>query len=213
MRQGLKVLVVEDDSFTRALISNALEQQGFTVFSAATVPDSIASINENEPHVVVSDLDLGKGPSGIDLLNVIARDYPWMGMVALSAHSAAVLAGSGKIPDGVPYLVKSNIADLDEIAQAVYSSISKAAKTARGTEHGLTEQSPIFVSKSQAETLRLLSQGLSNLAISEARGTSTRATEMMIQRTYQALGLSNVANINPRVEAVSLWKQGRVQVR
>jgi DNA-binding NarL/FixJ family response regulator len=69
------------------------------------------------------------------------------------------------------------------------------------------------VSKSQAETLRLLSQGHTNQAIADLRGTSLRAAETMIQRTYKSLGLNRESKRNNRVEAVSLWRQGKVQVR
>ena len=210
MATQLRVLVVEDESFTRQLVTGALRQQGFEVNDCANASEALALVKSQDPHVVISDLDLGSGASGHDLLAVVAREYPWIGLVVLTAHSNPLLAGTGELPEGVNYLVKSAISDLSEIGATVYQSISNV-------KHARTELTETFsthvVSESQAETLRLLSQGLTNQAIADLRGTSLRAVETMIQRTYKALGLSHTGNKNLRIEAVSLWRQGKVQVR
>ncbi len=214
MRQDLRVLLVEDDSFTRQLIANSLTQQGFAVSSCATASSAIEQIAANDPHVVVSDLDLGKGASGVDLLRLIDREFPWVGLVALSAHSTSKLVGDGELPEGIPYLVKSAINDLSEIGATIRVSISKSS-SASNLEGAVStaQDSRLRVSAAQAETLRLLSQGHSNQAIADLRGTTLRAAETMIQRTYKSLGLSRQSASNNRVEAVSLWRQGKVDVR
>ncbi|MFM6978115.1 MAG: response regulator [Micrococcales bacterium] len=213
MASLLRVLVVEDESFTRQLVANTLTQQGFDSFECATAAEAMSAIREKEPHVVISDLDLGAGASGHELLKVLARDYPWIGLVVLTAHSNPVLAGAGELPSGVTYLVKSAITELSQIGGAVNESISKLHGE-MPIDYGLGQSSDLkVISEAQAETLRLLSQGLTNAAIAELRGTSLRAVENMIQRTYKALGLSQTENRNQRVEAVSIWRQGKVQVR
>lgn len=213
-RHDLKVLLVEDDSFTRQLIADNLTQQGFLVSSCATASAAIELIAATDPHVVVSDLDLGKGASGVDLLRMIHREFPWIGLVALSAHSTAKLVGEGELPEGVPYLVKSAIQDLSELGSCIRVSISKSWSQDSVESKTVSEHEQSFlVSAAQAETLRLLSQGHSNQAIADLRGTSLRAAETMIQRTYKSLGLGVRAASNNRVEAVSLWHQGKVRVR
>ena len=210
----LKVLLVEDDSFTRQLISNTLEQRGFAVTSCEAVSVAIELVNRIEPHVIVSDLDLGRGASGLDLLRLVNREFPWIGLVAISAHSTPMLVGEGNLPDGTAYLVKSEIADLSEIVLAINESISRtAAASVIQVDEKDSSDGERIVSKAQAETLRLLSQGHTNQAIADLRGTSLRAAETMIQRTYKSLGLRREANRNNRVEAVSLWRQGKVRVR
>lgn len=212
----LNVVLVEDDSFTRQLISHALTLQGFGVTETDNASAAVELVKRVQPHVVVSDLDLGKGASGLDLLRIVHRDFPWIGLVALSAHTASMLVGEGSLPEGTPYLVKSAIQDLGEIGTAIRESISNASEEAKARSAdvvlGLGEQEHV-VSKGQAETLRLLSQGHTNQAIADLRGTSLRAAETMIQRTYKSLGLNRESKRNNRVEAVSLWRQGKVQVR
>ncbi|MEY4985369.1 MAG: hypothetical protein RLZZ359_255 [Actinomycetota bacterium] len=215
MSNKLHVLVVEDESFTRQLVGNALIQQGFEVTLCENAAEAVGLVRDAEPNVVVTDLDLGSGASGLDLLHVISRDYPWIGLVVLTAHSQPVLVGEGQVPSGAAYLVKSAIVDLNDIGAAVYRSISNMAHelTGRRGFQKLPELDVFYVSAPQAETLRLLSKGFTNQAIAESRGTSLRGVETIIQRTYKALGLSHGGDKNPRVEAVSLWRQGKVQVK
>jgi DNA-binding NarL/FixJ family response regulator len=210
----LKVLLVEDDSFTRQLIANALTQQGFEVAECDNASTAIDLLNATEPHVVVSDLDLGRGASGLDLMRLVNKEFPWVGLVALSAHSTSMLVGEGSLPDGTPYLVKSAIKDLSEIGAAIRVSISNlTGADSNQANAGGENAEEHFVSQAQAETLRLLSQGHTNQSIADERGTSLRAAETMIQRTYKSLGLTRETRRNNRVEAVSLWRQGKVRVR
>jgi DNA-binding NarL/FixJ family response regulator len=44
----------------------------------------------------------------------------------------------------------------------------------------------IIITSSQADILRMIADGLSNLAIAEARGITLRAVEALIQRTFVA---------------------------
>lgn len=213
MASNLRVLVVEDESFTRQLVTGALTQQGFHVFDCGSAADAMKLIKSSEPHVLVSDLDLGQGASGHELLKVVARDFPWIGLVVLTAHSSPLLAGSGELPVGVSYLVKSSIENLQDIGRAVNQSISHLSNDEDENGSKRDNSAELVISQAQAETLRLLSQGLTNQAIADIRGTSLRAVENMIKRTYIALGLEHSETRNLRVEAVSIWRQGRVQVR
>lgn len=209
----LKVLLVEDDSFTRQLIANALNQQGFEVTECDNASSALDLVKSLEPHVIVSDLDLGRGASGLDLMRLVNREHPWIGLVALSAHTTSMLVGEGSLPEGTPYLVKSAIKDLAEIGAAIRVTISNRSLVARDLVAGEEASDDYSVTQAQAETLRLLAQGMTNQSIATLRGTSLRAAETMIRRTYLSLGLTREVGRNNRVEAVSLWRQGKVRVR
>jgi DNA-binding NarL/FixJ family response regulator len=209
----LKVLLVEDDSFTRQLIAHALVQQGFEVTECDNASSAVDLVKSLEPHVLVSDLDLGRGASGLDLLSLVNREYPWIGLVALSAHTTSMLVGEGSLPEGTPYLVKSAIRDLSEIGVAIRMTISNRSQMLRESPAEDDGSDEYVVTQAQAETLRLLAQGMTNQSIATLRGTSLRAAETMIRRTYLSLGLSRESKRNNRVEAVSLWRQGKVRVR
>lgn len=209
----LRVLLVEDDSFTRQLIAHALVQQGFEVAESHNASSALDLVKSLEPHVIVSDLDLGRGASGLDLLSLVAREYPWIGLVALSAHATSTLVGEGSLPDGTPHLVKSSITDLSEIGAVIRMTISNLPQTAKLDTLDANQDAEYVVTEAQAETLRLLAQGMTNQSIALLRGTSLRAAETLIRRTYVSLGLSRDSKRNNRVEAVSLWRQGKVRVR
>lgn len=209
--QEFRVLVVEDDTFTKQLVSNALTAQGFQVEQASSVRAALEIFKNFEPHAVVSDLDLGETVSGVDLLNRIKEDAPWTGLVALTAHASPELAANGSLPEEVLYLVKSQIDDLNEIGTAVRTSIAGHDEPAETRVEMRPEQKVISVS--QADVLRLIAEGLTNAAIAEVRGTSVRAVENLVQRTFKTLELSKGAGYNPRMEAVRLWRQGKIIVR
>jgi DNA-binding NarL/FixJ family response regulator len=79
--------------------------------------------------------------------------------------------------------------------------------------HLLAESNRIAISETQAEILRLLAEGYTNAAIAVRRGTSLRATEALVQRTFSTLGLKNDEDFNPRVLAVRMWQEDKVVIR
>jgi DNA-binding NarL/FixJ family response regulator len=59
----------------------------------------------------------------------------------------------------------------------------------------------------------MLSEGYTNSAIAKKRGTSLRAAETLVQRTFASMGIKNDEDFNPRVLAVRMWQQGKVVVK
>lgn len=207
-----RVLVVEDEGFTRAAVINSLESAGFNVKAAMSATEALHILNEHDPHALVTDLDLGSGPNGVDLARRVAQIRPWVGLVILTAHRSVRLAvGSAQgLPAGSVMLVKSSLTSMADISDAIERSISQAGSPS--SEDHTLDTRPV-ISEVQAETLRLMAEGLSNAGIAHRRGTSLRAAEAAVQRTLQALGISADPSLNSRVLAVRLWQAGQVTVR
>ena len=208
-----RVLVAEDEEFTLNLLREVLVGANFQVDSVNNVADAIAKIQSFDPHVVITDLNFGiSAPSGADLLQFIEKNHPWIGKVVLTSHASPNLAvPSGvQIPDGVTYLVKSELGSISELIAAVESSISKSSI---GVTKPVLENDRIVISLTQSEILLLLSEGYTNSAIARKRGTSLRAAENLIQRTFASLGIKSDEDFNPRVLAVRMWQQGKVVVK
>jgi len=206
------VLLVEDEDFTRNMVSEMLTSSGITVNPVKAVAQALSLIDEFDPHVVLTDLDLGHGPDGADLLTKVFKDRPWTGMVIMTAHASPELAinDASRIPDPTVYIVKSQLQSIQNLIAAIEDSISKTGSfqnTLFATEEKIT------ITSSQAEILRMIADGLSNASIAEARGITLRAAEALIQRTFAALGVSGDPSVNPRVVAVRLWHQGKVAVK
>jgi DNA-binding NarL/FixJ family response regulator len=115
-----------------------------------------------------------------------------------------------QIPEGVTYLVKSELGSISELVTAVEDSISKSNVVVMKP---VVENDRIIISSTQGEILLLLAEGYTNSAIARQRGTSLRATETLIQRTFASLGLKSDEDFNPRILAVRMWQQGKVVVK
>lgn len=207
-----RVLLVEDEEFTRTMVSEALTSLGLDVMAASTVAEALGVLHDFDAHVVISDLDLGPGPSGADLLNRVAQERPWVGLVVLTSHASpqlAIPAGS-RLPSHVSYVMKAQVNSTRDLEQAVESAIAETAFTL--TPERDPEGRPI-ISHSQGEILRLIAEGYSNLGIAEVRGTTLRATESLVHRTFAALGIEQDKRMNARVLAVRIWQQGKVIVK
>ena len=208
----IKVMLVEDEEFTRNMVAEMLTNSGVIVSGVATVAKAIATIDTFDPHVVLTDLDLGHGPDGADLLLKVFKDRPWTGMVIMTAHASPELAISdaSRIPDPTVYIVKSEIKSIANLLLAIEESIEKTGKFQKSVA-AVSEK--ITITASQAEILRMIADGLSNASIAKERGITLRAAEALIQRTFQALGVNSDPTVNPRVVAVRMWHQGKVAVK
>ncbi len=205
-------MLVEDEYFSRSIVSEMLTASGLNILPVSSVADALDSMEAFDPHVVVTDLDLGPGPDGGDLLAKVMEERPWTGMVVLTAHASPELAikDPSRIPENAGYVVKSELHSIHKLISAIEESIVMPGNF-EGTSN--SSEDKIIITSSQAEILRLIADGLSNASIAEARGISIRSTEALIQRTFVALGLNANPNINPRVTAAKMWQQGKVVVK
>jgi DNA-binding NarL/FixJ family response regulator len=208
----MRVLVVEDEDFTRTMVGEMLSASGLDVRTASSVTEAIRSMEEFDPHVVLTDLDLGHGPDGADLLTKVAQERPWTGMVVMTAHASPELAikDASRIPEQAGYIVKSEIHSIQNLISVLEESIVMPGNF---NDADSSVEQKITITATQAEILRMIADGLSNSAIAEARGITLRAAEALIQRTFTALGVTGDSTINPRVVAVRKWQQGKVVVR
>ena len=217
----LKVLFVDDDQFSLRLIADGLRSR-LDVATATNTADALERLETFEANVIVTDLDLGGGPDGVRLLQRIEELYPWIGRVVLTAHTSPLLAvGHGEgIAEGAFYLVKSKIGSLDEVMDAISSSLSGPpvhhvphAGVEASLDVAAYGENRIEVTPPQAVVLRYVAAGLSNAGIAQELGMSQRAAERAVQRGLSALGIELDDSTNPRVLAAAIFKSGRVYVR
>ncbi len=208
-----RVLVAEDEEFTLNLLREILSDANYEVIAVNTITRAIEAIKEFDPHAVVTDLNFGiSAPNGADLLNLLDAERPWIGKVILTSHASANLAlpRGTELPKNVIYLVKSELETIAALSNAVEDSIAQINdKSPRPT----TESNRIAISESQGEILRMIAEGYTNSAISTQLGTSLRATEALVQRTFLALGLKSHEDFNSRILAVRMWQEDKVVIR
>ena len=211
-QKSIRVLIVEDEDFTRTMVAEMLAASGINVVAVRSVAEALKTIDSYDPHVVLTDLDLGNGPDGADLLSKVFKERPWTGMVIMTAHASPELAinDASRIPDPTVYIVKSQLQSIQNLIAAIEESINK---TGNFQSAFIANEEKITITPSQADILRMISDGLSNASIAEARGITLRAAEALIQRTFVALGVNGDPRVNPRVVAVRIWHQGKVTVK
>ena len=126
-KNSLRLMLVEDDAFTRSTIKSALELQGFDiVHDAGTVKSGIDAAKSLRPDVAVLDYNLGKGPNGIDLANQLRKFQPSIGIVLLTAflNPAELDTKISQLPQGSRYLVKHSVNKIEVLVK----EINEAAK-------------------------------------------------------------------------------------
>ncbi|MEI7438236.1 MAG: response regulator transcription factor [Thermoleophilia bacterium] len=196
----IRALVVEDDTLLRSALASALESHELTVVSAcasaAAANDAAADI---ELDVVITDLDLGAGPNGITLAHALRRRHPLLGVVLLTSYSDPRIVGEklSQVPEGTQYIVKQSVSDFGVLRTAIERSITRA-RNDHPLEHSEINV-PVNLTDGQMDTLRLLSQGLSNAEIAERRVMTVKSVEVAISRLAKHLGVSAGHSHNQRV--------------
>jgi len=85
---GATVLLVEDDDDLRTLLCRGLRLKGYSVIEASDGPTALATIERQLvlPDVLVSDVVMPGGMSGIDLVNNVTRVRPAVKAILMSGH-------------------------------------------------------------------------------------------------------------------------------
>jgi DNA-binding NarL/FixJ family response regulator len=199
-----RVLVVEDDAFTRTTVCDALRFHGVMIVGeAGSATEAMAIADGLEFDAVLLDLDLGGGPTGIDLALALRRDRPHVGVVVLTTYEdpRLVRQSYAVLPDDVIYLVKRELSDATALPGALRAAIERAGAPAgtrggegraAGTAAGLTEV--------QIEVMRLVAEGYSNAAIARERVVTEGAIEKLVHRTARQLGITSTSDQNLRVQ-------------
>lgn len=192
---AITTLLVEDDDFTRVTVEAALRHEGIDVVAAVPGAEAaMAYAKENALQAAVLDLDLGVGPTGIDVAAGLRRINPTIGIVILTSFSDPRLLTSSvkQPPPGSTYVVKQALTDVRFLREAVQGAVMMAdAAGAPGINLDLTD--------AQVETLRLLAYGLSNAEIARVRVVTEKSVEQAISRAAKRLGVDTQDGVNQRV--------------
>jgi CheY-like chemotaxis protein/pimeloyl-ACP methyl ester carboxylesterase len=73
--RAVKVLIIEDETFSAMNLESLVRNLGHTVIGVATThSDAIAIARDNRPDLILSDVQLADGSSGLDAVNEIYKD-------------------------------------------------------------------------------------------------------------------------------------------
>ena len=189
-----RVLLVDDDDFTRMTLRAVLASLDYDVIGdSATVVGAMDIARAHRPELAVIDLDLGEGPTGIDLAHGLRALVPGIGLVMLSSYADPRLIGrrTRPLPDGTQYLSKQGVGDASRLDAALAKALDHedTATPAEGT--ALTD--------SQIEIMRLIAAGYSNAEIAKRMWITEDGVNRAVTRLVKQLGLQVSKEHNTRV--------------
>lgn len=211
----MHALVVDDDDFLRFMLVRTLNDLGFeSVDDASRAADGLKCASTRRPDLAILDLDLGTGPTGIDLAYGLRKAHPAIAIVILSSYSDPRLLGANRdLPEGAIYLSKREVGDVSVLERA----ISEVLDAPRGKRSGAptTNVAGRRLSDNQVEVMRLVAEGFSNSEIARRRHLTEPAVEKAIARLIKQLELTPGREDNARVLITQAYYAliGSTQVR
>jgi DNA-binding NarL/FixJ family response regulator len=208
----VRVVVGEDDVLMREGIVRLLGEGGFDVVAqAGDADDLVRKALAHGPDVVVTDVQMppGRGDDGLRAALDIRRQRPGIGVLVLSQYYEEEYALDliGEQPDGVGYMLKQRIGDVDSFVDAVARVAAGGTaldpevvgrmlgrRRAPGPLQALTPR--------ERDVLAAMAEGKSNKGIAEAQFVSEAAVQKHITSIFQKLDLNATDSDHRRVLAV-----------
>lgn len=208
----LRVLVVDDHPFGLSTLAGALAGRGFDVRAAGSARDAHAAALEFRPSVAVVDLDLGPGPTGIDLARALRKALPALGICILTSYRDPRLAGAAvpDLPPGSIYVCKADVSDVAQLVQSI--DLAARAPLAHRTLSAMTSGPTAALTDVQVEVLLAVGAGITTAEIAQRRGVSASAVEQTISRICERLEIPRNSSLNQRVQLVQALNRLRGQV-
>ena len=203
--QSLRILIVEDDPFTRATVKAALQLEGIEVLhDTASVASAMKVAQMLKPDAAVIDLDLGVGPNGVDLALGLRRLLPKLGIVLLTGFDDARFLDPkiAHLPPGSRYVVKHKVHAVDTLIAELRASLELSRKNQLVSPN--SQSSLKSLPDAQIETLRMIAFGLSNAEISRRRCVTEKSVEQAISRLVSHFELGGKER-NKRVELTRIY--------
>jgi DNA-binding NarL/FixJ family response regulator len=208
----VRVVVADDAVLLREGVARLLADAGMEVVGTAGDADELLlKVRSYGPDVAIVDIRMPPTHTdeGLRAAKEIREKHPGVGVLVLSqyvepGYALELLAESA---EGVGYLLKDRVANVDEFAAAVRrvgeggSALDPAVVSQlvgrRRRDDPLAELTP-----REREVLELMAEGLSNAAIAARIVVTERAVEKHVTSIFQKLRLPAAADTHRRVLAV-----------
>ena len=219
MPQVTRVLLVDDDPFTRMALTTTLRSLDCDVVGdAPSAATALRMAREFRPAVAVVDLDLGEGPTGIDLAHGLRTLDPSIGIVMLSTYEEPRLMGYNQppLPEGSLYLVKKTVVDPEVLGRAIAMSRDPMIRDGRISIDAASQaRISAKLTDLQIDIMRLVAAGHSNAEIARRRSLTVPSVEKAVARLIKQLDLQATPDKNQRVMIAQLYYQltGAVSAR
>jgi DNA-binding NarL/FixJ family response regulator len=210
--QPLRVVLADDQLLLRAGVARLLEDAGMEVVAqAGDAEDLLRKTGAHRPDVAVVDVRMPPTHTdeGLRAAAEIRERFPGVGVLVLSQYveEAYALELFAEGADGLGYLLKDRVADLDRFVEAVRrvaegGSALDPEVVGRLLGRRRREDPLEVLSPREREVLGLMAEGRSNGGIAEHLVVTERAVEKHVTAIFTKLGLAPAPEDHRRVLAV-----------
>jgi DNA-binding NarL/FixJ family response regulator len=208
----MRVVIAEDSGLLRAGLQRLLADEGIDVAAAVgDAPSLLAATKAHRPDVAIIDVRLPPSytDEGLRAALEVRRTMPATAILILSQYVeeryALELVGGGA--NGVGYLLKDRVGDVDEFVAALHRV--QGGDTALDPEvvtqllGRRLRASPLdTLSAREKQVLTLMAQGRTNAGIAAELVVAERTVEKHVTAIFAKLGLPDTPNDHRRVLAV-----------
>jgi DNA-binding NarL/FixJ family response regulator len=215
----MRVVIGEDQLLFRKGLSRLLEEAGFDVVGqAGDAIDLRRKVRAHRPDVAVIDIQMPptNTDDGLRAAMAIRAEHPDTKVLVLSQYIEERYAVDliGDCAEGVGYLLKDRVGDLDAFADAVRQvgeggsvldpEVVGQMLGRRRRVDPLDELSP-----REREVLELMAQGRSNSGIAEQLVITESAVEKHVTSIFDTLGIDRSGEAHRRILAVLTYLRSR----
>jgi len=211
----MRIVIADDAVLLREGAARLLEDAGHEVVAqAGDADDLLRKVRGHKPDVAIIDVRMppDNADDGLRAAMAIREELPDVGILLLSQYVEDRYLGEllGGGAEGVGYLLKDRIGDLDEFVGAVQRVaaggsaldpiIVSTLLSRQRSEDPLDELTP-----REREVLTLMAEGRSNQGIADKLVITLRAVEKYVSTIFGKLGLPSTGSDSRRVLAVLLY--------
>jgi DNA-binding NarL/FixJ family response regulator len=209
----MRVALADDAVILREGLSRLLQEAGFEIVGLAADAEALLELVERtQPDVAIIDIRMPptRTDEGLRAAKIIRERWPAIGILVLSQHVnpryALELLSTGT--DGVGYLLKERVADLDELASSVNrvghgGSVLDPAVVGELIGRRRQADNPLeHLTDREREVLALIAEGRSNRAIAERLFITEHTVEKHVKNILGTLRLPQSPDDHRRVLAV-----------
>jgi len=209
---GLRVLVADDSVLLREGLVRLLEEDGCEVVAqAGDAPDLLRKARAHKPDIAIIDVRMppDNTDDGLRAAITLRNEQPETGVLVLSQYIEEQYAIEliGEAPEGVGYLLKERITDVDALLDAVHRIADRGSVIDPRVVGQLLgrhrREDPLEeLTEREREVLELMAEGRSNHAIAARLVVTERAVEKHVTSIFSKLRLPPTEDDHRRVLAV-----------
>jgi DNA-binding NarL/FixJ family response regulator len=207
-KEPIKVVLIEDDRTIREgyhfLIDRA---EGYQIVGAyPSVEDALRHLSAANPHVILLDIELPNGQSGIEALPKIRQAVPKAQIIMLTVYDDAELIFRALSHGAIGYLTKNTSSSkiIEAIKDAREGGGPMSPNIARLVVQSFRKATESPLTRRETEILEHIANGKSRSSIARELFVDLETVKTHIKNIYAKL------DVHSRAEAIKAAKDGRL---